>query len=60
MQKNAFQKFDVITFTWFFGHCTAKNKDIDLKFWMRIVCMYLDHMYSGLLDNLKISDFIGN
>ena len=44
----------------FFCHCAGKNKDISLKFCMRVVCMYLDHMYSGLLDNSKISDFIGN
>ena len=44
----------------FFGHCTAKNKDIALKFCMSVVCMYLNHIYSSFLDNLKISDFIGN
>ena len=43
-----------------FGHCTAKNKDIALTFCMRVVFMYLDHIYSVFLDNLKISDFIGN
>ena len=32
MPKNAIQKSDVITFTWFLGHCTAKNEDIGLKF----------------------------
>ena len=41
-----FQKCDVITFTCFFCHCTGKNKDIALKFCMRIVCMYLDHIRS--------------
>ena len=47
MPKNAFQKCDFITFTCFlFGHCTVKNKDIALKFCMRVVCMYLDHIYS--------------
>ena len=30
--KIAFQKSDVITITWFLGHCIAKNKDIGLKF----------------------------
>ena len=35
--KNAF-KNDVITFTLFY-HCAAKNKDIVLKFGMRVVCM---------------------
>ena len=58
--KSVFRKCDVSTFTCFFGHCTAKNKDIALKFCMPVVCMYLDHIYSGFLDNLKISDFIGN
>ena len=43
-----------------FGHCTAKNKDIDLKSWLHVVCMYLDHIYSGFLDNLKMLDFIDN
>ena len=57
MPKNAFQKCDVITFTWFFGHCTGKNKDIALKFCMRVVCMYLDHIYSGFL---KISPDLEN
>ena len=36
MPKIAFQKCDVITFTWFSGHCTAKNKDIALKFCVRV------------------------
>ena len=31
-------KYDVITFTCFLGHCTAKNKDIVLEFGM-CVCM---------------------
>ena len=44
----------------FFGHCTAKNKDIALKFCMRVVCMYHDHIYSDFLDKLKSLDFIGN
>ena len=54
MRKIAFQKCYVITFTCFFsGHCTAKNKNIALKPCMHVVCMYLDHIYSGFLDNLK-------
>ena len=32
-----FQKSDVITLTWPLGHCTAKNKDIGLKFCTAIV-----------------------
>ena len=60
MLKNAFQKCEVITFNWFFGHCTAKNKDIALNFCMRVACTYLDHIFSGFSDNLEISDFIGN
>ena len=39
MSKSAFQKSDVINFTWFFDHCTAKYKDIALKFGMCVVCM---------------------
>ena len=39
MPKIAFQKSDVITFIWFFDHCTAKYKDIALKFCMYVVCM---------------------
>ena len=60
MPQNAFQKCDVITFTWFLGHCTAKNKDIALKFCLHVVCMYLDNIYSGFLNTLKILDYIGN
>ena len=60
MPKISFQGCDVITFTWFFGQCTGKNKDIALKFCLRFVCMYLDHIYSVCFNNLKISDFIGN
>ena len=33
----------------FFGHCTGKNKDVALKFRMRVVCMHFDHIYSGFL-----------
>ena len=46
MLKNAFQRGDVITFTWSSGHCTAKNKDIALQFCVRVVCMYFDHVYA--------------
>ena len=45
MPKIAFQKYDVITFTCLFGHCTVKNKDIALKLGMHIVCMHLDYIY---------------
>ena len=60
MPKNAFQKYDAITFTWFFGHCTVKNKDISLKI-LHVCCLYesLSHIFL-FLDNLKISDFRGN
>ena len=45
MPKNAFQKRDVITLTWFFGHRTAKNKDIDLKFCVRVVfCILITYI----------------
>ena len=47
-------------YLFFFGHCTAKNKDIALKFCMRVVCMYHDHIYSDFLDKLKSLDFTGN
>ena len=60
MPKIAFQKCDVITFTWFSGHCTAKNKDIALKFCVRVFCKYPEHVYSCVLDNLEISDLTGN
>ena len=60
MPKIALQKCDLITFTWFCGHYTGKNKDIALKFCMLIVCMYHYHIYSGFLDTLKILDFMGN
>ena len=43
-----------------YGHCTAKNKYIALKFCKHAVCMYFNHIYSGFLDTLKILDFIGN
>ena len=60
MLKIAFPKCDVITFTWFFGHCTTKNKDTALKFRMLAAGMNLDHIYSGCLDKLKILDLRGN
>ena len=44
----------------FFGHYTGKNNDIALKFCMRVICMYLDHIYLGFVDNLTILDFIDN
>ena len=56
MPKIAFQKCDVITITCFLS-LQAKNKDIALNFFMRVVCMYLDHIYS-VFYNLKFSDFI--
>ena len=53
MPKITFQTCDVITFTCFLGHCTAKNKDSALKFCMRVVCMYLDDIYSVFWINEK-------
>ena len=41
-------------YLFFFCYCTGKTKDITLKFCMGVVCMYLDHIYFGFLDNLKI------
>ena len=35
--KNCFQKSDGITFIWLLGHCTAKNRDIGLKFCTLVV-----------------------
>ena len=54
------KKCDVINFTCFFCLCIAINRDIALEFCMRVVCMCLDHIYSGSLDELEILDFIGN
>ena len=48
-QKLCLKKSDVITFSWFFDQCTAKNKDIALKFGMFIcvhTCMQLYNVYS--------------
>ena len=42
----------------FLGHCTTKNKDIALKFCMRVVCISI--IYSVFLDTLKLLDFIRN
>ena len=58
--KNCISKCNVITFTCFFCHCTVKIIDIALKFFMRVVCNYIDHIYSAFLDNLKFLDFIDN
>ena len=45
MLKFAFQICNVITFTCvFFLHCTAKNKDIALKFCMRVVCILITYI----------------
>ena len=60
MPKITFQICDAITFAWFVGHCTAKNKDIALKFCMHVVCMHSNHIYVGIWDYTKILDFIGN
>ena len=43
----------------FFLPLHMQNKDMALKFLMPVVCMYFDHIFV-FLDNLKISDFIGN
>ena len=44
--KNCISKSDVITFTWFFDHCTAKYKYIGLKFGICVVSMQLCNIYS--------------
>ena len=33
-------------YLFFFCHCTAKNKDIALKFCFHVVCIYFDNIYS--------------
>ena len=59
--KNCISKYDIITFTLFSGHGTAKNKNVALKSCMHVVCMYLDRIYSVFfLDSLIMLDFIGN
>ena len=50
-------KSEVLTFTWFFGHCTAKNIYIAIKFRMCVVCMQVNDVSS---DNFKMFDFMGN
>ena len=50
--KNCISKSDVITYTWFFDHCTAKFENIALKFGMCDVCMYLYNIYSGLYERI--------
>ena len=53
--KNAqFQKYDVITFTRFFSHCTVKNKHIAVEFCMLVLCIYPNDVYSVFFDNVKI------
>ena len=40
-------KNDVITITWFFGHCTAKDKDIALKFaYLLVAYSFIKYAYS--------------
>ena len=51
--KNYVWKSDVSTFT-FFGPLHSQNKDIALKFCMRVVYMFFDNMHSGFLDDLKV------
>ena len=60
MLKFAFQKCDVITFTWLSGHRIAKNKELALTVCMHVICMYLDHIYSGFWVTMKILDFRSN
>ena len=58
MPKIAFQKRH-LSFTWFFSHCTAKNKNIALKIGMYVVCIELYNIYSDFMDTSHILDFIG-
>ena len=44
--KIVVQKSDVIMFTWFLGHCTARNKDIGLKFCTLVVGIKFYNIYS--------------
>ena len=46
-KQNAVQNSEITIFTFF--NCTAKNKDIGLKFGMLIVCMESYNMYSVFL-----------
>ena len=55
MTKIAFQISDVFTLTYFLANDAQKNKDIVLKFCMRVVCMYIYNIYSGFREILKIS-----
>ena len=59
MPEIAFQKGGVITFAWFLGHCKAKNRAVGLGFCMRVVCMYLDNIYS-VFYIVKFLDFTRN
>ena len=43
-----------------FCHCIAKNRDVAMKFCMRVVCMYLDNEYSVFLNILEMLDFMSN
>ena len=50
MQKWHFKKVATPPLS-IFGNCTTKNKYIALKLCMRVICMYLNHMYSVFLEN---------
>ena len=58
MPKLAVQKSDVIRFTWFLGHCTARNKYISLKFCTLVVGIYFYTKFSGFYV-FKNFDFVG-
>ena len=53
-QKSSFKKSDVIVITWFWGHRTAKNEDMGLKFCTLVDDTPLYNIYSGFSDVYKI------
>ena len=60
MPQKCASESDVISLTLFFGHCSAKNKFIALKFCIRAACLYLDNTYFGFMEIIEILRFIGN
>ena len=53
MPKNAIQRSGVITCPWFLGHCTARNKNISLKFCTLVVGIQLYTTFSDFWISLK-------
>ena len=57
MPKNVIKKGDIITFTWFLGHCTAKNEYIGLKLYTPVRNTKLYKMYSVFWISIKKLNF---